>query len=254
MDGIASQNYEIRGKPLDKPVQRRLIVSMDNLSAHGNRIIEIGRRVYDKEMVAGTSGNISCRLSGNRVLITRSGAAKGRLTRSDLLVIDGDGQVCEGTGRPSSEFRLHTRIYAIRNDVAAVIHAHPVYCTAWATVGKPLPVNVLPEIVLILGDIPLAEYGTPSTDELPKSIEKMILNRDVVLLRNHGAVAVAGELEDAYNKLEMAEQCARVLHEAEAIGGARPLTSGQIDKLLEIRKTMFENRSNPHGSLERTSE
>jgi L-fuculose-phosphate aldolase len=227
---------------------------MDKLAAIGDRIIDIGRRMYDREMIAGTSGNISCRLTDDRILITRSGAAKGRLAPGDLVVINGDGKIFEGTGRPSSEFRLHNRIYELRSDVASVIHAHPVYCTAWATVEKPLPDNVFPEIVLMLGDIPLADYGTPSTDELPKSIEKLILDRDVILLRNHGVVAVAGEIEDAYNKLEMAEQCSRIQHEAEAIGGAKPLSSGQIDKLLEIRQAMFENRSNTHGSLERTSE
>lgn len=227
---------------------------MDNLAAIGDRIIEIGRRMYDKEMIAGTSGNISCRLTGDRILITRSGSAKGRLAQGDLIVIDGDGKVCEGTGIPSSEFRLHTRIYALRSDVSTVIHAHPVYCTAWATARKPLPDNVLPEIVLMLGDIPLADYGTPSTDELPKSIEKLILSRDVILLRNHGVVAVSGEIEDAYNKLEMAEQCSRIQYEVEAIGGAKPLSRGQIEKLLEIREAMFEDRSDTRGSLERTSD
>jgi len=238
---IASQNSGPtwrQGKPLDKPEPDRLIRRMDTLAELREGIVEIGRRMYEKGFVAGTSGNISCRLPGSRFLITPSGKAKGRLRSEDMVVIDEDGSAISGPGVPSSEFRLHTYIYSLRDDAGAVVHAHPVFCTAFASAGKPLTASILPEIMLSVGDIPLAEYGTPSTSELPHSLENLAKNNDAILLRNHGVVVVGNDLEDAFNKLEMVEQFARILHAAEAIGGARQLSGEQIDRLTNVKATV----------------
>ena len=227
-----------QGKPLDKPNPDWLIASMDTPTALSESIVEIGRRMYGKNLIAGTDGNISCRLPDGSFLITPSGKAKGRLSPEDMVVIDEGGSVISGNGRPSSEFRLHTYIYSARSDINAIVHAHPIFCTAYASAGKPLTASILPEIMLLAGDIPLAEYGTPSTSELPNSVEKLIENHDAILLRNHGVVVVGADLEDAFNKLEVVEHFAEILHAAEAIGGAKPLSNEQIDRLMRIKETM----------------
>jgi L-fuculose-phosphate aldolase len=211
---------------------------MEALTALSESIVEIGRRMYGRNHIAGAGGNISCRLPDGSFLITPSGKAKGRLSPEDMVVIDEGGSVISGKGRPSSEFRLHTYIYSARSDINAIVHAHPIFCTAHASAGKPLTASILPEIVLMIGDIPLAEYGTPSTSELPDSVEKHIEDHDAILLRNHGVVVVGQDIEDAFNKLEIVEHFAEILHAAEAIGGAKPLSNEQIDRLMKVKETM----------------
>jgi L-fuculose-phosphate aldolase len=211
---------------------------METPTALSESMVEIGRRMYDKNLIAGTGGNISCRLPDGSFLITPSGKAKGRLSPEDTVVIDEGGSVILGKGRPSSEFRLHTYIYSARNNINAIVHAHPIFCTAYAAAGKPLAASILPEIVLTVGDIPLAEYGTPSTLELPDSVEKLIENHDAILLKNHGVVVAGKDLEDAFNKLEIVEHFAEILYTAEAIGGAKPLSNEQIDRLMKVKEIM----------------
>jgi L-fuculose-phosphate aldolase len=211
---------------------------METPTALSESIVEIGRRMYDKNLVAGTGGNISLRLPDGCFLITQSGKAKGRLSPEDMVVIDEGGSIISGKGKPSSEFRLHTYIYSTRSDINAIVHAHPIFCTAYASAGKPLSATILPEIVLTVGDIPLAEYGTPSTSELPDSVEKLIQDHDAILLRNHGIVVAGRDIEDAFNKLEIVEHFAEILHAAEAIGGAEPLSNEQLDRLMKVKETM----------------
>ncbi len=199
------------------------------------QVLEIGRRLYENGFVAGAEGNISCRLPDNQILITPSGHSKGRLAEEDLVVIDGGGAVLGGFRKPSSEFKLHTYIYDRRNDVNAIVHAHPIYCTAFACTDTGLPTNILPEIILTVGEIPLAKYGTPSTDELPESIDNLIDDHDMILLRNHGVVAAGDTLEDACNMVETAEQYAKTIYVAKSLGGAKSLTEDAVRKLTNIR-------------------
>ena len=227
-----------QGKPLDKPNPDWFFAVMETPAALSESIAEIGRRMYDRYLIAGTDGNISCRLPDGSFLITPSGKAKGRLSPEDMVVIDEGGGIISGNGKPSSEFRLHTRIYSVRSDINAIVHAHPIFCTAYASAGKPLTASILPEIVLTVGDIPLANYGTPSTSELPDSVEELIESHDAILLRNHGVVVAGANLEEAFNRLEIVEHFAQILHTAKAIGGAKPLSNEQIDKLMKIKETM----------------
>lgn len=208
---------------------------MVSISVLRKQIIKIGQILCDKGFVAGTEGNISCRLTGNQILITPSGYSKGRLAEEDLVVIDSEGTNLSGSRKPSSEFRLHTFIYARRGNVNAIVHAHPVYCTAFACTDTGLPENILPEIILTAGEIPLADYGTPSTDELPSSIEGLIDIHDIILLRNHGIVSAGGDLYEALDRLETAEQYARIVFVAESLGGARPLTEDAVGKLTRFK-------------------
>lgn len=235
---MASQFSIFQGsKQLDKKAHDGLIVRMTSHAILRERIVEIGRRLNAKDLIAGADGNISCRLPDGKVLITPSGKAKGRLSPDDLVIIDLDGQVVAGSRNPSSEYRMHSAFYAARDDIGAVVHAHPVYCTAYAVAGVDLAQPILPEVLLSIGNIPLAEYGAPSTPELASSIEKLAPNHDAILLRNHGLVAAGSDLEDAYNKIELVEHFAKILHAAEAIGGARSLSDEQVETLMALKRS-----------------
>ncbi|HSA24843.1 MAG TPA: class II aldolase/adducin family protein, partial [Myxococcota bacterium] len=150
-------------------------------------LVEYGRRLWLRGFVAANDGNLSVRLDGERVLTTPTGVSKGFMAPDDLLVTDLGGARVEGRGRPSSELPMHLEIYRGRPDVRAVVHAHPPVATAFAVAGIPLDQCLLPEMVVSLGAIPIAPYGTPSTEEIPASIRPFVPRCDAVLLANHGA-------------------------------------------------------------------
>lgn len=198
-------------------------------------IIEVGRRLDQLGYVPATDGNISVRLSSREIVATTSGVRKGFLQPRDLVVIDPEGQVLRGAGRPSTEIQMHLRIYRDRPDAMAVVHAHPPTATGFAVAGIPLTACVLPEVVATIGAVPLAPYATPSTADLPESIAPFIRDHDAILLANHGVVAFAPTLFDAANRMETVEQFARILFVATTLGQVNRLTGGQVDQLNEIR-------------------
>lgn len=220
-----------------------LIIPMISHTLLRDKVVEIGRRMHENDLIAGTDGNISCRLPDGTLLITPAGVAKGRMSPDDLLEIDMQGNVIAGSGTASSEFRMHATFYSIRTDMQAVVHAHPVYCTAFAAASKSMPGSVLPEIVMTIGEIPLAKYSTPSTSDLADSIQDLIKEHDVILLDHHGLVAAGRNLEEAYNRLELAEHYAKILHAAEDLGGAKSLTAEQLAALDAVRKRSGANTS-----------
>jgi len=223
------------GLELDKTAASGLIVGMSSPFTIKRKIVEVGRWMYERGYIAGTDGNLSCRLRDGSILITPSGLCKGRLADDDLVMIDMAGKRTGGKNEPSSEYRLHLYIYSVRNDVDAIVHAHPVYSTAFACAGRALSQKVLPEVVLTLGEVPLAPYGTPSTSELPESVGKYVRDNDAVLLANHGLVAFGSDLEDAFNRLELVEHYAHILFAAESLGGAKELTGEQIARLQSLK-------------------
>ncbi len=198
-------------------------------------MVEIGRRMYEKDLVAATDGNLSFRLSANEFLITPAGSCLGYLKASDLVVIDPEGSP-RSPGRPTSEFRLHLEVYRQRGDVSAIVHGHPPVCTAFSVAGETLDRCVLPEVVFTLGAIPTAPYGTPTTDEPPRIIRDQIKHCDAMILDRHGTLTVGPTLADAYYKLEKIEHTARVILTAKTLGRVRVLSPGQVEKLLEVRR------------------
>ncbi len=198
-------------------------------------ICEIGRRLYRFRMVAANDGNISCRLAADRIVTTPTGVCKGDMTADMLVTVDRSGRVLS-TGRPSSELPMHLFIYEQRPDVRAVVHAHPIYATAFATAGIGLNECVLPEVVMTLGSIPLAQYATPGTDELPESLRPYVQRYDAILLANHGAVTFGRDLWDAYFKMERLEHYAQILFLARRLGGERPLSRQEFDRLIALRE------------------
>jgi L-fuculose-phosphate aldolase len=198
-------------------------------------ICKVGRWMYRQGFVVAAEGNLSMRLDADRILVTPAGACKGRLQPDDLMITDLEGTVVSGTGHPSSEMRMHLLYYRLRPDVRAVCHAHPATATGFAAAGRALEEAVLPEVVSLLGKIPLAPYGTPGTWELCAGLESLVPNHDAILLENHGVVTCGRDLITAYQRMETVEHFARVMITAEALGGARLLTLGEIRKLSAVR-------------------
>jgi len=190
--------------------------------------------MYAREMVASNDGNLTVRIGPDRILATPAGKSKGFLTEDDLIVTDLDGNVVDGSGREvTSEIRIYLRIYRVREDVGAAVHAHPLHATAYAVAGKSVASDVLPESVLSLGYVPLVPYGTPGTDQLADRIEEYLEDYDVILLQNHGALALGRDVVEAYHRMECLEHTAKVVYLAETLGGADRLTPKQIEGIFD---------------------
>lgn len=199
---------------------------------------EIGKRVYNRGMVAANDGNFSVKLSENEFLCTPTGVSKGFMTPEYIFKVDAEGNVIEANEgfKPSSEIKMHMRVYKEREDVKAVVHAHPMYATTFAVCGLPLTEPIMPEAVLSLGTVPLAKYGTPSTMEIPDAVSEYLPYYDAVLLENHGALSYADSLMGAYHKMESLEFYARLLYQAKMLGGPKELTDEQVKRLYGMRR------------------
>ena len=198
-------------------------------------IVRIGRMMSEKGWIAASDGNVSARMPGRRVLVTPAGACKGMLAEDDAIVCGLDGKKLEGKGQPSSELHMHLTIYTMREDVNAVVHAHPPVATGFAAAGRDLSLGLLPEVIVGLGSVPLAPYGTPGTPALGESLLPYVERHDAALLANHGAVAWGNDLLQAYFRLDKVEHFARVTLVAELLGGARALPRREIEKLFAAR-------------------
>ncbi len=203
-------------------------------------LCEIGRRIYQNGFVAANDGNFSVKINDNEFYCTPTGVSKGFMTPDMILKVDGKGNMLEPNAKykPSSEFKMHLRVYQERPDVNAVVHAHPPIATAHAVAGLALDTYIMPEAVISLGTVPLTKYGTPSTMEIPEAISEAFQTHDAVLLQNHGALSVGVSLLTAYFKMETLEYFAKVSYYANQLGGGQELTCEQIEKLLEVRKRM----------------
>src|SRR5712691_7557409 len=198
-------------------------------------IVEVGRRLYARGYVASNDGNISIRLDETRLMTTPKSVSKGFMTPDMMVIVDYEGRKVAGERDPSSELPMHLEIYRNRPDVNAVVHAHPPTATGFAVAGIPLDRAVLAEVVTTLGSIPIAEYGTPSTPELPEAVRKYIKAHDGLLLANHGALTVAGEVFAAYYKMETIEHFARISLVARQLGREHLLSREEVDRLQGLR-------------------
>ncbi len=203
------------------------------------KIVKVCHLVYQKGFVSAYDGNVSKITTNNTILITRSGVCKGDVTEDDILEIDFAGNILNGKGRISTEYKIHLYAYAKRHNVNAVVHCHPTYATAFAATGGSLTENVFPEVILTLGKVPLCKYATPSTDELALSMEPYIDFAWAFLLENHGAVTLGKTLFDAYYKMEKLEHTAKILFAARQLGGAKKLSPDQLATLFSIAKDVY---------------
>jgi len=198
-------------------------------------IVECGRRLWHRGYVASNDGNISVRLDDRRLITTPKNVSKGFMTPDMMVVTDLDGTKLAGEREPSSELKMHLEVYRNRPDVRAVVHAHPPTATGFAVAGIPLDRAVLAEVITTLGSIPIAEYATPSTEELPAAVRRYIKAHDGLLLANHGALAVAADVFAAYYRMETIEHFATISLVARTLGREHLLSRGEVDRLQGLR-------------------
>jgi L-fuculose-phosphate aldolase len=214
-------------------------------------MIDIGKRLWTRGYVAANDGNISVRISKSEMLITPSGVSKGFMFHDMIIRMTMDGKVVSPNKqyRPSSEFKMHVQVYKERDDINSVVHAHPPYSTAFAVAGIPLDKYILPEAILTIGSVPIAPYGTPSTDEFPDSMKAYIKNSDAILLANHGALTSGVDLISAYHRMETLEHTAKIVYLATNLGNLNTLSKERIEQLMEVRRRMnISGRINIPGS------
>jgi L-fuculose-phosphate aldolase len=202
---------------------------------HREDICQIGRLVFQKGWVAANDGNITIRLDAERILATPTGVCKGMMQPDDLIVVDMKGNKISGRAQGTSEIAMHTTVYGMRPDVKAVVHAHPPVATGYATAGRELNLALLPEVVIGLGCVPLADYGLPGTAALTEPMLPLIPKYDALMMANHGAVCYGEDVFKAYFKMETMEHFARIQLVAELLGGPKVLPRTEVDKLLDSR-------------------
>src|SRR4029450_271739 len=198
-------------------------------------IVEIGRRMYARGYTASNDGNISVRLDAGRLLMTPRSVCKGFMDPQMMCITDLEGKKLAGERDASSEIQLHVEVYRQRPDITAVVHAHPPIATAFAVAGIPLDRAVLAEVVTTLGSVPIAEYATPSTKELPEAVRKYVKAHDGMLLANHGALTLGSDVFAAYYKMETIEHFAKISLVARLLGGERLLSRQEVDRLQGLR-------------------
>ena len=224
-------------------------------------ICEVGHRLYDHGFVAANDGNISVKLNDNEFYCTPTGVSKGSLTPDMIIKIDAEGNKLEGTLNPSSEIKMHLRVFRERPDVNAVVHAHPPVATAFTVAGIPLDRYILPEAVLTIGDVPTCAYATPSTMEIPDSLMPYIQEHDAFMLKNHGALTVGNTLTRAFFTMEEVEFNAKIMKYAMELGRIEEISEEKMYELMDLRarfglpgkhpgyKTAEERAKNPASTL-----
>lgn len=192
--------------------------------------------MWTKGFIASTDGNISGKVSDTELIATPTAVSKGFLSPEELVRVDLRGQTLEGARKPSSEILMHLRVYRERPDVAGIVHGHPPVSTGFAVAGLSLERCVLPEVIIALGGVPLAEYGTPGTEEIPDSIAPYLKSYDTFLLANHGVLTVGKDVMEAYYKMEAVELFANITLTARLLGGEKPIPPPKVAELEELRE------------------
>lgn len=211
-------------------------------------ICEVGQLLFNKGFVAANDGNLSIRLSENEILTTPTRVSKGFIKPDMLVKVDINGQVLSGDRKPSSELKMHLRVYQERPDVKAVVHAHPPYATSLAIAGIPLNKALMPEAVVLLGTVPIAKYGTPSTEEVPQAIAPYVHDHHALLLENHGALTWSHDIYDAYFLMESLEFTAKIQFLVKQLGSERELSQARVQELLALKEKMGIKGKSPLGA------
>src|SRR5438270_5408284 len=198
-------------------------------------IVRVGKLMYERSYVVSSDGNVSVRLDDGRIVATPTQTCKGRMTEEMCAVTDLEGKALDDR-RVSSELAMHLLIYREREDVRSVCHAHPPHGSAFAVAGLAIDQPILSEVILTLGCVPLAEYGTPSTDELSDTMRPLVKHHNALLMANHGAVAYGSDLWQAWDRLETLEHTAKIAILSRVLGGSRNLSPAAIEKLINVRE------------------
>ena len=212
---------------------------MSNLSYSDVRdaICDVCHKMWQLGWVAANDGNVSVKLPDGNFMCTPTGISKSFITPEKLVIINDKYEIIEALDgyKPSSEIKMHLRCYKERDDVGAVVHAHPPTATGYAVAGIPLDKYSMIETVIAIGSVPVTPYGTPSTNEVPDAIAPYLQEHDVVLLENHGALTVGADLITAYYRMETLELFAKISLTAHLLGGAKEISRENIDRLISMR-------------------
>ena len=198
-------------------------------------ILQVGRLMFDKGWIAANDGNITIRLDDQRLLATPTGISKGLMQPEDLILCDLAGTKLCGERECTTELAMHLTVYQMRQDVRSVVHAHPPVATGFAAAGRALDRAMLPEVVITLGSVPLADYGLPGTPALTEGMLPYIPKYDALLMANHGAVAYGEDVFQAFHRMEIVEHFARITLVAELLGGPKVLPRVEVQKLFDSR-------------------
>lgn len=220
----------------------------DVLKGYRKDLVFFGRMLHARHYVSGCDGNLSLRLEGNRILTTPTGISKALLKPEHMVVVDLQGQRVDGELQPSSEIQMHLTIYKHRPDVGAVVHAHPCIATGLGCAGLNISEPICSELVLTLGEIPLAPYAMPGTPALSESLLPFIPDHDAILMQNHGVVTYGPTLSQAYLNMETVEHTARIMLVTKMLGSQRTLESEQVANLLDLKarkRTVFSANKFP---------
>ncbi|MDY3207206.1 class II aldolase/adducin family protein [Clostridium baratii] len=203
-----------------------------------DQICDVCHKMWQLGWVAANDGNVTVKLEDGTFLATPTGISKSFITPEKLVHIDENGEVLDGPegAKPSSEIKMHLRCYKEREDVGAVVHAHPPTATGFAVAHLDLDRYTMIETVIAIGSIPITPYGTPSTYEVPDSIAPYLQEHDVLLLENHGALTVGADLITAYYRMETLELYAKISLTAHLLGGEKEISRKNIDRLIGMRK------------------
>lgn len=210
---------------------------------HREDIVRYGRMLHSRGFVAAMDGNLSVRLDRQRILVTPTCLSKGSMRPTDLVIVGRDGKRIAGRRNVTSEIAMHLLIYEMRPDIHAIVHAHPPTATGFAAAGVPLTEPLVCEVVVGLGSIPLARYGTPGTDELAQTLEPYVPRHDAILMSNHGVVTYGDTLEHAHMKMETVEHFAQIALVTHLLGKQQPLSGVDLEKLLLARTKYFAGKS-----------
>lgn len=203
------------------------------------KLVEFSHKVYENKFVAAYDGNLSARTESETILITRSGVCKGNLKIDDIIEIDINGKIISGSGKISTENKIHLFAYEKRKDVNAVIHCHPIYTTAFSLVNESLSEHYFPEVMLTIGKVPVCEFAVPSTEAVPESMSPYIDYSQAMILKNHGVVTLGKSIEDAYFKMEKLEHAAKTLFMAKQLGEPSKISKENVDKIFSIADSVY---------------
>lgn len=194
------------------------------------KVVEKGKEILAGNLTIGTWGNISSRIpGGDYIAITPTGMSYEVLTPEDIVVLDLDGNIIDGTRKPSIEVPLHLSIYQARKDVQAIIHTHSAYATAMAVARKEIPGAIEDLVQIVGGNVRVNQYALPGTEELGVNTVKALEGRNAVLLANHGVLGVGRDLDEALKVCQVVEKSAQIILFAQLLGGAVELSQGDID-------------------------
>ena len=216
---------------------------------HRRDLCVVGRWIYDRGFVASTDGNMSVRLGADRILTTPTCMSKGMMTPDDMVITDMAGRRISGSRKPSSEIGMHLLIYRLRPEVNAVCHAHPPTATGYAAAGIALDKPILCELIIGLGSVPVARYGTPGTPELTAAMEPLVQAHDAILMANHGVVTCGPDLLTAYLRMETTEHFARVALVTQLLGRQEVLSNSDVQK-LQVARVRYGAGAEPSGATE----